>query len=377
MKKIIAILLTLLFLFPTTCYAANSIDEKSVKAKSVCLMCLDTGDVLYSNNEYEHLSPASVTKIMSLLLVLEALESKQIKLTDKVSATEDAVSMGGSQIWLEVGEEMTVEELLKAVIVASANDACTALGNYIAGSPTGFVKMMNDKAKELGLKNSHFENCTGLDDTVTNHYSCAYDLAVISREVMKHEIVTKYSTIWLDSLRNGETELNNTNKLINKYNGITGLKTGTTSKAGFCISATAKRDNMNLVAVVLGSDTSEDRFRTASYLLDWGFANYQVIEPKIDTKKITPVKVNGGVFKEVMPKINDDAKILTEKNVDNITYKYNIKASVNAPIKKGEELGTITVLSNKKRIYTLNLVSPNTISKISFSDIWQNILINI
>ena len=263
MKKILAMLLCFVILFqiPIIAYAKSDDDkDKKISAKAVCLMALDSGEVLYKENEYEELSPASVTKIMSILLVLEALDSGKIKLSDKVTASKEAVAMGGSQIWLELGEVMTVEELLKAVIIASANDACTALGEYVAGSDVAFVKMMNDKAKSLGLKHTNFENCTGLDDTVKAHYSCAYDLAVISREVMKHSLITKYSTIWLDSLRNGKTELNNTNKLVKSYSGITGLKTGTTSNAGFCISATASRDGLNLVAVVLGSDTSEHRF---------------------------------------------------------------------------------------------------------------------
>ena len=213
-------------------------------ANSAILMCIDTGDIIYEKNAYDHCSPASVTKFMSMLLILEAIDSGKISLTDSVSASDKAVSMGGSQIWLEVGETMTVDELLKAVIVASANDACTALGEYIAGSDSGFIKMMNDRASDLGLTNSNFENCTGLDDTVTNHYSCAYDIAVIAKEVMKHELVKDYTSIWLDYLRDGETELNNTNKLVNTYNGITGLKTGTTSNAGFCLCATAERDEI-------------------------------------------------------------------------------------------------------------------------------------
>lgn len=221
-----------------TCFAETEEkkeDESIEKAKSAILMCMDTGDIIYEKNAYEHCSPASVTKVMSILLILEAIDSGKISLTDSVAASENAVAMGGSQIWLEVGEKMTVDELLKAVVVASANDACIALGEYIAGSDTGFIKMMNDRAKELGLENSNFENCTGLDDTVTNHYSCAYDLAVIAKEVMKHESIKNYTSIWLDSLRNGKTELNNTNKLVNTYKGITGLKTGTTSNAGFCL----------------------------------------------------------------------------------------------------------------------------------------------
>lgn len=380
MKKILAILLCIVVMFqlPVT-VLANDNKEKNdkINAKSVCLMALDTGEVLYAENEYEELSPASVTKIMSLLLVLEALDSGKIKLTDKVTASKEAVAMGGSQIWLEVGEVMTVEELLKAVIIASANDACTALGEYVAGSDVAFVKMMNDKAKSLGLKHTNFENCTGLDDTVKAHYSCAYDLAVISCEVMKHPLITKYSTIWLDNLRGGKTELNNTNKLVKSYNGITGLKTGTTSNAGFCVSATASRDGLNLVAVVLGSDTSEHRFDTASYLLDTGFANYSCININVDKKKIKPVKVKNGKEKEVNPVYDRNIKLIIPKGSDNLTYKYKIKKEVKAPIKKGDKLGKIEVISNDKKIKSIPLYSDKVIETVDFNYIFLKIFKHI
>lgn len=345
----------------------------SIKAKAVVLMAMDTGEVLYQENEYEHLSPASVTKIMSLLLVLEAIDNGKIKLSDKVTASKDAVSMGGSQIWLEQGETMTVDELLKAVIVASANDACTALGEYVAGSSIAFVNMMNNRAKELGLIHTNFENCTGLDDTVKNHYSCAYDLAVIASEVMKYDIVQNYSTIWLDSLRDGKTELNNTNKLVNSYSGITGLKTGTTSNAGFCVAATASRDGLNLVAVVLGSDTSDDRFNTASYLLDYGFANYQCIKPKINKKKINCVKVKGGKDSLVELTYNKSKPIVIDKNSSELKYSYKIKSQVSAPIKKGTQLGIIEIISNKKVINTIPLCAKKKVDRITIKYIYKQL----
>ncbi|MBQ7203626.1 MAG: D-alanyl-D-alanine carboxypeptidase [Eubacterium sp.] len=377
MKRIFALLLAgvLLLSVPKTAHAKQKKDE--IKAKSAVLMCLDTGDIIVKKNEKERLSPASVTKIMTILLVLEALDSHKITLSDKVTASENAVKMGGSQIWLEAGESMTVDELLKAVVIASANDACTALSEYIGGSTTAFVKMMNDRARELGCKNTNFENCNGLDDTITAHYSSAEDLAIITREVMKHKVIKKYTTVWLDSLRDGKTELNNTNKLINSYNGITGLKTGTTSNAGFCIAATAEREGMSLVAVVLKSDTSEDRFNTARYLLDYGFANYEVITPEIDAKKIKPVKVVKGVFKEVTPKAINSDKFLIEKGADNIEYKYSIIMSTKAPVKKHEKLGKITVKSGKKTLGEISLVSPNDISKTDKTSIFRDILIKI
>lgn len=380
MKKILAILLCIAVTLqlPITVFANDNKEKNDkINAKSVCLMALDTGEVLYAENEYEELSPASVTKIMSLLLVLDALDSGKIKLTDKVTASKEAVAMGGSQIWLEVGEVMTVEELLKAVIIASANDACTALGEYVAGSDVAFVKMMNDKAKSLGLKHTNFENCTGLDDTVKAHYSCAYDLAVISCEVMKHQLITKYSTIWLDSLRGGKTELNNTNKLVKSYNGITGLKTGTTSNAGFCVSATASRDGLNLVAVVLGSDTSEHRFNTASYLLDTGFANYSCININVDKKKIKPVKVKNGKEKEINPVYDRNIKLIIPKGSDNLTYKYKIKKEVKAPIKKGDKLGKIEVISNDKKIKSIPLYSDKVVETVDFNYIFLKIFKHI
>lgn len=377
MKKIISVILSVAvcLCFPFISYGAE-IDKNNVKCKSAILMDIDSKAVLYSNNEFDQASPASVTKIMPILLAIEALDANQIKLTDKVTASKSAVSMGGSQIWLEEGESMTVDELLKATIIASANDACTALGEYIAGSSTAFVNMMNDRALDLGLQNTHFENCTGLDDTTKNHYSCAYDLAVIASEVMKHSKVLDYTTIWLDSLRDGKTELNNTNKLVNTYNGITGLKTGTTSNAGFCVCATASRDDMNLVAVVLGADTSESRFETASYLLDWGFANFKSLSPKIDKNKITPVKIIGGETKTITP-IYNDIKILLNKNNDNLTYKYKIDKTAKAPIKRGQSLGEIEILCDKKRVATINLVSSVSVKKITLSTIFRHLLIKI
>ncbi len=369
----------MLFVLPVNAYADdNKAKDNEIKAKSAILICLDTGDVLFKYNEKEHLSPASVTKIMTILLVLEAIDNHQIKLEDKVKASPNAVSMGGSQIWLEAGEIMTVDELLKAVVIASANDACTALGEFIGGSSTGFVKMMNDRAKELGCNDTNFENCNGLDDTVSNHYSCAYDLALITREVMKHKIIENYTTVWLDSLRNGTTELNNTNKMINSYEGITGLKTGTTSNAGFCVAATARRDNMNLAAVVLGSETSEERFETAAILLDKGFSEYEIIKPTIDKSKLTTVKVAGGVFKEVKPIAEHAENFLVKRgNSEKIEYKYTVTSKINAPVLKGEKLGKITLLSENKKIGEIKLVSPNDISKISQNAILKDILIKI
>ncbi len=377
-KSIVFILSFCMFIgAPSTIFAVEAKKKDEIKVKSSILMCMDTGDVIKENNAYEHLSPASVTKIMSILLIMEAIDSGKIKLDDMVTAGENAVSKGGSQIWLEVGEQMSVNDLLKAVIISSANDACTLLGEYVAGSDTAFVDMMNDRVKELGLKDSHFENCTGLDDDITNHYSCAYDLAVIAKEVMKYDLIKKYSTVWLDSLRGGETELNNTNKLINKYNGITGLKTGTTSNAGFCLCATATRDNMSLVSVVLGADTSDDRFNMSTQLLDFGFANYKLAKITLDQKQITPVKIENGRMKSITPVYNNTGCILVTKNAGDFEYEYKIKESVKAPVRKDDTLGEVLVMSNNEQVASVKLISDQNVKKINFSYIFNELMKNI
>lgn len=356
---------------------AETKDNGEVKVKSSILMCMNTGDIIIEDNAYEHVSPASVTKIMSLLIILEAIDSGKIALDDMVAASENAVSKGGSQIWLEVGEKMSVNDLLKAVIIASANDACTLLGEYVAGSDAAFVDMMNDKVKELGLKNSHFENSTGLDDEITNHYSCAYDLAVMATQVMKHDLIKKYSTVWLDSLRNGETELNNTNKLVNTYNGITGLKTGTTSLAGFCLCATAEREGLRLVSVVLGADTSDARFTKSTQLLDYGFANYKVAELSLDESKLSAVRVKNGIVKEVTPSVKSSGEILIAKNAADFEYEYKIAKEVKAPVKQGDSLGEIIVKCDGKQISKIPLKSEKNIDKVSFRYIFIHLLKNI
>lgn len=376
MKRVISLILVLSFVlsFPI---CANAEENKKSNVKSSILMSLDTCDVIKQNNAYEHLSPASVTKLMSILLILEAIDSGKIKLTDEVAATENAVSKGGSQIWLEVGEKMTVNDLFKAVVIASANDACTLLGEYVAGSDSAFVDMMNKRVETLGLKNSHFENCTGLDDEVINHYSCAYDLAVIAKEVMKHKLILKYSTVWLDSLRNGKTELNNTNKMINKYNGMTGLKTGTTSNAGFCLCATATRDGISFVSVVLGAQTSDERFALTQELLDYGFANYKLDNIKIDNSKLKTVKVKNGIDKSITPKCELNKKLLLPKNSDKITYEYSFLDEVKAPVKKDDKLGVITVYSGNKKISSIELKSDKNIKSVTFLYILKKMFNNI
>lgn len=378
MKRLTAFLLALSIslVFPSS-VSAKTEKNASIKTKSNILMCMNTGDILSEENAYERAYPASVTKIMSILIFLEAIENEKISLNDTVAATENAVSKGGSQIWLEVGEKMSVNDLLKAVIISSANDACTLLGEYVAGSDSAFVDMMNKKAEVLELKNSHFENSTGLDDSVTNHYSCAYDLAVIACEVMKYDLVKKYSTVWLDSLRNGKTELNNTNKLVNTYDGITGLKTGTTSLAGFCLCATAEREGLGLVSVVLGAETSDDRFNKSVELLNYGFSNYKIQKISIDENKIKNVKVKNGKIKSIKPYVKTNGEILTSKNSKNPEYKYVFAEEIDAPVKKGDNLGKIVVFCDSKEISTINLVAGENVEKISFWYIFLLTLKNI
>ncbi len=379
MKRFVIFLLSLsLFVtMPARVYAEEEEKESTQTVKSSILMCLNTGEVLSENNSHERLSPASVTKIMSLLIVFESIDSGRISLDDMVTADETAVSKGGSQIWLEVGEQMSVNDLLKAVIIASANDACTLLGEYVAGSESLFTDMMNKRAAELGLADTHFENCTGLDDSTTNHYSSAYDLAIISRELMKYDLITEYSTVWLDSLRNGKTELNNTNKLINTYDGITGLKTGTTSNAGFCVSATATREGLSFVAVVLGASTSEERFSLAASLLDEGFANYKLEKLNIDSEMLVPVKVKNGVIKSITPTLDSEQDIIVKKELSEFEYEYNIKEQIEAPVKEGDVLGEIVVKSGEEEVTKITLYAQSNVEKINFKYIFTLLFENI
>ncbi len=379
MKRFVIFLLSLsLFVtMPARVYAEEEEKESTQTVKSSILMCLNTGEVLSENNSHERLSPASVTKIMSLLIVFESIDSGRISLDDMVTADETAVSKGGSQIWLEVGEQMSVNDLLKAVIIASANDACTLLGEYVAGSESLFTDMMNKRAAELGLEDTHFENCTGLDDSTTNHYSSAYDLAIISRELMKYDLITEYSTVWLDSLRNGKTELNNTNKLVNTYDGITGLKTGTTSNAGFCVSATATREGLSFVAVVLGASTSEERFSLAASLLDEGFANYKLEKLNIDSEMLAPVKVKNGVIKSITPTLDSEQDIIVKKELSEFEYEYNIKEQIEAPVKEGDVLGEIVVKSGEEEVTKITLYAQSNVEKINFKYIFTLLFENI
>ncbi len=384
-KIIICIALSFVLLCTTTAYAATVSSEcdisdldipidatvtdaaigtkLDIKAKSAILMEKNTGKILYEMNADQKLPPASITKIMSLLLIMEAIDQKKMSLEDVVSASEHACSMGGSQIWLEPGETMTVDDLLKAAVIASANDATVALGEQIAGSEEGFVALMNARAKELGMLGTNFINATGLD--AEGHYSTAHDIAIMSAELIKHELIKNYSTVWMDTLRDGESELVNTNKLVRFYEGTTGLKTGTTSGAGYCLSATAERDGLELVAVIMSGDTSQERFNGAKKLLDYGFANYAYtnIPPEL---KAPELAVKGGVEPTVPIKTNGSYGALLKKSeAAAITQKLNLPEKVSAPIKEGDKIGTVDFYLNDEQIGSIDVVSTNAVKKMS------------
>lgn len=377
MKRIIGVLLCVAMLILPLGLSANAEGEMpvEVKAKAAILMDGTTGKVLMKMNEHEKLYPASVTKIMSLLLVMEAIDNNKIRLTDIVTTSPVAASKGGSQIWLKEGETMSVDELLKATAVYSANDACTALGEYIAGSDEGFVQMMNERARELGMKNTRFDNCTGLDDETETHLTTAYDIAIMSRELMKHELIKEYTTIWMDSLRDGQTELVNTNKLVRFYNGATGLKTGTTNKAGCCVSATATRDGTSLIAVVMGSDNSTDRFEGAKAMLNWGFANYATLTPQVDKSLITDVNVLMGEERVLTPQIPSVTSVLVPKGREgDIVQNVELAASVEAPVESNQTLGTVTVSLDGEVLGRYNLTAPHYVDRLSFTTVFCRLL---
>lgn len=375
MKKIISVLLCILMIIPFGITAFAETEQTlvdTITAKSVVLMEMSSKKVLLSKNADEQLPPASVTKIMTMLLVVEALESGKITLEDSVTASKNAAGKGGSQIWLEEGETMTVHELLKATAVASANDACTALGEYVAGDETTFVAMMNERAKELGMTNTNFENCSGLDDTAENHYSSAYDIALMSCELMKHEIITEYTTIWMDSLRDGKTELVNTNRLIRFYEGATGLKTGTTSKAGYCVSATATRDGMSLVAVVLGSDNSTQRFEDAKKMLNWGFANFTVFKPTADMSLITDVNVLYGTKNVIKPSLKEIKSVVIKKGREKeITQKTDLCVDVEARVEKGQKLGSVSFALDGETLTRCDIISETAVERRTWSFVFK------
>lgn len=369
MKKLISIILVLNLLFFSVTFSSFAVNEGAVtvRAKSAVLMDFSTGEILYSFNENEKLYPASVTKIMPMLIFMEELEKGTIKLDDTVKTSANASSKGGSQIWLKEGEVMTVNDLLKATAIGSANDAVTALGEHIAGSEEAFVKLMNEKAKSLGMNNTTFENCSGLDDDTKNHFSTAYDIALMSRELLKHKDITKYTTVWMDTLREGETQLVNTNKLVRFYKGTTGLKTGTTSRAGYCLSASAERDGLHLIAVIMGAESSNERFDNAKAMLDWGFANFETVTPEIDHSLLSDIRVIKGVDSYVTP-VADEVRALTlEKGMkDRIKTEITLSEDIEAPCEENQVLGKITLTVDGETVGEVSLKSKNPVERINF-----------
>nr|MBQ8244370.1 D-alanyl-D-alanine carboxypeptidase [Oscillospiraceae bacterium]MBQ8245442.1 D-alanyl-D-alanine carboxypeptidase [Oscillospiraceae bacterium] len=347
-----------------------------VPAKSSCLMDIETGTVLQEQNADEPLAPASVTKVMTMLLVMEALDSGRIQLSDMVTASEAAAAKGGSQIYLKVGEQMSVDEMLKSVAVSSANDCACALAEHIAGSEAAFVDMMNSRAGELGMKNTHFVNCTGLDDgeDAASHRTTARDIAIMSRELMKnHPDIQKYTTIWMDTVRNGTFGLSNTNKLVRFYPGATGLKTGFTSGAGYCLSATAEKNGLGLIAVVMGSSTSQDRFNACKQLLDYGFAGYGIIHPEADGTLTVPVKLGKADFVTAVP-AEDTALLIDKSQLNSVNIKTELIDQVTAPVSQGQRLGTMTVTVGEQILKEIPLVAEAPVQRLSGWDIFVILL---
>lgn len=372
MKKLLSTILCLIVIMSTFTISAFAENETSLTldAKSAILMEQTTGKILYAQNEHERLYPASVTKIMTILLVTEALDSGKIALTDVVTASTNAASKGGSQIWLKEGEQMTVEELLRASVIASANDACTALGEHIAGSEEAAVKMMNDRAKELGMNDTHFDNCTGLDDDSTTHLTSAYDIAIMSKELLSHERIKTYSTVWMDSLRDGATQLVNTNKLVRFYKGTTGLKTGTTSKAGHCISASAERNELHLIAVIMGSSTGAERFESAKTLLNWGFANYETVTPTLDEGLMTEVNVIKGIENTVKPYCDNIKPVILKSGMKGkLEAVVDLAAEVEAPVEENQTLGTVRFTVDGEAVCEYKLKAERSVRRLKLSDI--------
>ena len=342
--------------------------------KSAVLIDAKTGSVIYEKNKDEALPPASVTKIMTLLLVAEAIDDGRLKMDDLVTASAHAASMGGSQIYLKEGEQMTVEDMLKSVIISSANDAAVALAEHIAGSEAAFVTLMNKRAAELGMTNTNFENTNGLDDTTQNHKTSAYDIALMSQALISHSFILKYSSIWMDTIRGGEFGLTNTNRLVRFYRGCTGLKTGSTDKAGFCVSVTAERDGVSLICVVMGAPNRDTRNNIATQLLDYGFANYGTYT--YNAGEFQNINVAGG--KESHLNARHDTFSMTVKKTDMkyIEPRISLPDTILAPVKAGDKIGEIEFFINNQKIGGVDIISRNNVDKITTSDLFIRILKN-
>ncbi len=347
-------------------------DSLALDCKSAVLIEANTGRVLYEQNPDEALPPASVTKVMTLLLVMEAIEDGKLKLDDMISASAHAASMGGSQIYLKEGEQMSAEDMIKSVVIASANDAACALAEHVAGSEEAFVKAMNDRAAALGMKNTHFENTNGLDDTVENHLTSARDIAIMSAELIKHEKILEYSSIWMDTVRDGAFGLTNTNRLVRFYRGCTGLKTGSTSKAGFCISATAERDGISLIAVIMGAENRDIRNAAATKLLDWGFANYGLFSHT--PEELDGIKLMGGEAGRLPISYEPFSCVVEKGKLSKVEYKIELPQAVAAPIRKGDRIGEVIFTCEGKELGRQPICSDADAPKIGFFGLFWRML---
>lgn len=377
-KKLSAILAFVLTLsiVPLFSQKAYAVTEDTITAPSAVLMEASSGKVLFEKNPHEQRPCASITKVMTMLLVCEAIDNGKLSLDDTITASAHAASMGGSDIWLEEGETMSADDMIKATVVASANDAAVALAEHLCGSEEVFVQKMNEKAQQLGMKETVFKNCNGLDEE--GHITSAYDVAVMSRELMKHEMIFNYTSIWLDNLRDGKTQIVNTNKLLKTYNGITGLKTGTTNDAGCCMSASAKRGDMSLVAVVLGCNSGKERFSDAAALLDYGFANFSVTKLSLPEDMPKTIKVENGMVQNIGVDCDVSASIVLDKNSSSkIVSKIDLPKSVEAPVAKGQRLGTVTYSLDGNTVKSFEITALQDAEKISFTSVFSVLLNSI
>ena len=340
--------------------------------KSAVLMEASTGKVLYAHNPAEAMPPASVTKIMTLLLVMECMDTGALKWEDKVTASAHAASMGGSQIYLKEGEQMSARDLIKSVVIASANDAAVALAEHTYGSEEAFVARMNQRAAELGMTNTHFENTNGLDDTATNHVTSAGDIAIMSRELIKHTEILEFSSTWMDTIRDGQFGLTNTNRLVRFYRGCNGLKTGSTAKAGFCVSVTAEREGMTLICVIMGAENRDIRNAEAQKLLDWGFATYGLFVT--EAGKLGPIYVTGGKQDEVMLTYPRFTAVLPKGEISAVEFEVTLPKTLTAPIRRGEAVGKITYTCKGEVLGEVSVLSSETVEKITFGELWGRIL---
>jgi len=375
MKRTVWLLVVTALLIGVIPMQAEAVDL-NVSGKSALLMDVATGTVLYEHNAHEALAPASVTKVMTILLIMEAIDSGKIGWNDTVTASESAAAKGGSQVYLKVGETMTVSDMVKSIAVSSANDCACAMAEYLAGSESAFVDLMNSRAKELGMNDTHFVNCTGLDDSedAKSHLTSAYDIALMSRELLKnHPAIKQFTTIWMDTVRDGAFGLSNTNKLIRFYNGATGLKTGFTSGAGYCLSASAERDGMGLIAVVMGCETSQDRFAACKSMLDYGFANFALVSPQMDGNPIVPVKLGGSKEVAVVP--GEETALLIDKSPKGmITTEMTLDENVTAPVSRGQRLGTMTIKAGEQVLAQVPMVAQQAVPRLTFWEIFGQVL---